>query len=66
MKTDCAFYGAENKGCSALNETKCDKCRFYKTEREFREGQARAKARIRSLPRETQDYISAKYYEGKL
>lgn len=63
-KIDCAFFNAEILECSALNETQCDKCRFYKTVQEFREGQKRARERIRSLPE--REYINQKYFGGKM
>ena len=40
VKKDCFAYGRLNDKCSILTDTYCkkEKCKFYKTKREFEEG----------------------------
>ena len=40
VKRDCFAYGSMNNKCSILLETYCknEKCKFYKTKREFEKG----------------------------
>lgn len=40
VKKDCFAYGSINNKCSILLETYCknEKCKFYKTKREFEKG----------------------------
>lgn len=35
MKTDCYAYSGEGY-CTALRETDCESCKFYKTREEYR------------------------------
>lgn len=63
---DKCFAYSKNKGCTALKETKCDGCNFYKTKEEAEEGRRMAIERIKSLDKEAKDNINEIYYDGKL
>lgn len=62
---DTACYGHKDNGCGVLVMGDCSGCAFRKTTRERQAGTARAYARLRGLPKSSQDYISDKYYRGK-
>ncbi len=48
-KNKCYFD--QDYKCTALNVKDCEKCRFRKTEAEYFEGQAKAKARLIKIGR---------------
>ena len=56
----CTF--ARERGCTILNRNNCDKCSFFKTEKELREGRAKAMERIEALSPEQSHSIKEKYY----
>lgn len=61
-------FALKKRGCAALLDD-CpgsDRCPFYKTKKEFKQGQADAFTRLSNLPPEEQRYISEKYYNGKM
>lgn len=60
---ECVFDNGTN--CVALNEKKCDGCKFRKTEEELAAGRKRAMDRINNLPHEHYDYIHEKYHKTK-
>lgn len=60
IQEQCAFKrGAE---CTALLDTKCEDCPFYKTQFEFEVGLRKARKRIEGLNISQQIYIRRKYY----
>lgn len=63
LKKDCAFYDEDR--CKALNEMKCQRCRFYKTKEELQEGRAKAAKKVAQLEPELKEHIRHKYYGGR-
>ena len=59
----CAFDCGED--CRALNAKECERCSFYKTEEELREGRERATAKVLMLDPQFKEYIRYKYYGGR-
>lgn len=58
-------FAMKKNGCSVLVEKKCpgaEKCAFYKSTKQFKEGQAAANARLARLPLVQQRYIADTYY----
>lgn len=65
VSNDCILYNTHKKACSIL-EGQCEAgCRFHVNTEQAAKSDARSKRRLRSLPFETQEYISNKYYGGK-
>lgn len=58
---NCAFDRGEGM-CSALKEKSCERCRFFKTEKQVADSREKAKKRIQSLPVETKRHIYDTYY----
>ena len=56
----CAFENGTE--CNALNEKQCVGCPFRKTHEELEAGRAKARNRLQSLPKATQNQIRRKYY----
>lgn len=65
MNNNCFAY--KNKRCKALDRMLCadNNCQFYKTEEEQKESLKKAYARLASLDKAEQKYISDNYYKGK-
>ena len=64
--TTCVFY--RGGFCAALITKECENCHFAKTKEELDDGRRKAKARVRSLPRNKYHYIKVTYkqkYEVK-
>lgn len=49
-----------------MNRKNCEGCSFYKTEKEFKQGKAKARERIEILSPEQSLYIKQKYYSKGL
>lgn len=56
----CAFDRDDK--CSALEEKKCDGCKFFKTDEDLKISRIKVKIRLQSLPWEQQTHILRKYY----
>ena len=50
--------------CVALSTHDCEGCPFRKTKKEPLAGRRKARAALQRLPKEHQDAIMEKYYEG--
>lgn len=50
VKWDCFAYGSETEnGCKALTKCDCDKCKFYKTKRNYENERRNCELRIRRV-----------------
>lgn len=60
-KIDCFAYS--RKKCAALTKKKCHGCNFYKTKEELKEGQKKARDRIKTLDEGIQEHIRDRYFK---
>ncbi len=68
MNDKCFAMSARQK-CTALNNRTCagyEGCPFYKTREQAEADKEKANALLCALPKERQQQISDKYYEGKM
>lgn len=62
----CVFRNdSKGSGCSALVAPIREDCPFYKTSRQYEDGQRRANVRLSGLEQDKQDRIAAAYFGGK-
>ncbi|MBR1737113.1 MAG: hypothetical protein IJ736_08885 [Firmicutes bacterium] len=64
MKKDCFGFGESE--CRILTKTDCGNCSFYSSKADSDRSLEESNKRLSSLPKETQQYIAGRYYNGQM